>query len=94
MKIVIIYTLRDDDVHSYGTHFKWAADEDFTNLIDTAFDLFKMKAADIIQMKELSEYDKILLSAVAGAAFQYIIDSGDVDLADIDTCRFIIVEEE
>lgn len=94
MKISLSYTLKDDNIHMYGDHFEWAANENFKNLIGTEFDLFKMTAADIIQMKELSEYDKILLSAVAGAAFQYIIDIGDVDLADIAACHFVIAEEE
>lgn len=58
----------------------WAVDEDFSEI--KAFGpihLTKTKAFDLDLMGGLSTRSKILLSAVAGAAWQHIFDVMDVD---------------
>lgn len=66
----------------------WSLEEDFDGLIKhDPFKLSETSADDIEKMSELSMHDKILLSAAAGAAIQYLIDFdeceafGDLELA-------------
>lgn len=54
----------------------WAASESFGGLTGKEFFLGKMEAKDIIGRADLSLEAKILLSAVAGAVIQRLIDSG------------------
>ncbi|MCM1220362.1 MAG: hypothetical protein NC548_38350 [Lachnospiraceae bacterium] len=59
-----------------GVHrFEWNADEDFSELLGYDFRLDNTKAVDIDAMDNLSNQSKILLSAVAGACIQHIIDT-------------------
>lgn len=51
----------------------WAIREDFSELKGKKFEIYKMSAKDILSM-DLSDYSKILLSAMAGAVIQYLID--------------------
>lgn len=57
----------------------WISDEEFGELLETTFHIGKMKAADIADMNGVSIEGKILLSAVAGALIQHLIDT-NVDL--------------
>ena len=66
----------------------WDLKEDFEALIKhKPFKLSQTSANDILSMSDLSIHDKILLSAAAGAAIQYLIDCddseafGDLELA-------------
>ena len=54
--------------------FAWSATEDFSELFDREYKLVEMEAKDIEQMSDLSIRSKILLSAVAGATWQYLLD--------------------
>ena len=63
-----------DGFRSYG-HIEWEASEDFTELINhKPVRLIDTKAVDIEKMTGLSITSKILLSAVAGAIWQHILD--------------------
>lgn len=56
----------------------WILDEDFDNLIKhSPFKLSETAAVSILAMSNLSETEKILLSAAAGAAIQHLIDCDD-----------------
>lgn len=55
--------------------FDWALEEDFSELIGE-WKLTDTKAIDIEKMDQLSLRSKILLSAMAGASWQYVIDNG------------------
>lgn len=66
----------------------WCLEEDFNGLIKhDPFKLSETTVNDIEKMSELSMHDKIMLSAAAGAAIQYLIDFdeceafGDLELA-------------
>ena len=66
----------------------WDLEEDFEALIKhKPFKLSETSADNILRMSDLSMHDKILLSAAAGAAIQYLIDFdeceafGDLELA-------------
>ena len=53
----------------------WVLDEDFSELVNMGCILLnKTSAADIMKMDNISDYAKILLSAVAGAVIQHVID--------------------
>jgi len=54
----------------------WAVSEQFDELIGIIFSLGKVEAVDIEKMAELSLMAKLLLSAVAGAIIQRLIDNG------------------
>lgn len=58
-----------------GTIF-WAAAEQFDELIGQTFYLGHMEAATIDKMETISVTAKILLSAVAGAIIQRLLDQG------------------
>lgn len=73
MKIEICSTV-SNGLRSYG-HIEWEASEDFTELINhKPVRLINTKAVDIEKMPGLSITSKILLSAVAGAVWQHILD--------------------
>lgn len=54
----------------------WTVAEKFSELEGKRFSLNKMEATQIEEMKDLSITAKILLSAVAGAVIQHLIDKG------------------
>lgn len=54
----------------------WAAAEEFEELKNNIYDLGRMEAKDIYNLQELSVVAKILLSAVAGAVIQHLLDAG------------------
>lgn len=69
MKINII----NDNGYLIDT-INWAIDEDFSELTKIRIAFNKTSAADIMKMDNISDYAKILLSAVAGAVIQHVID--------------------
>lgn len=92
MKVHLNYTTkRNNEMYSMADHFIWSSKENFSNLVNKQFNLFKMTAADIIEIEGFSDYDKIILSAVAGAAFQYIIDN-NMEYG-MSTCLFTIGDD-
>ncbi len=54
----------------------WAAAEQFEELENKCFSLDEMEAVQIERLSNLSPTAKILLSAVAGAIIQHLIDTG------------------
>ena len=54
----------------------WAASEYFGELMGKEFALGAMEATEIEKMEGLSMTGRILLSAVAGAVIQHLIDKG------------------
>jgi len=54
----------------------WVASEQFKELIGTRYNLSDMEASQIEQLSDLSITARILLSAVAGALIQHLIDKG------------------
>ena len=54
---------------------EWALSEYFDELKGMEFNLNNVAADQIIKMNNLSETAKILLSAVAGAVIQHLIDN-------------------
>ena len=58
-----------------GTIF-WAVAEQFQELEGKTFNLHEMEATQIEKLENLSVTAKILLSAVAGAIIQHLIDKG------------------
>lgn len=55
-------------------------EEDFEGLIKHGpFKLSETSADDILRMSDLSIHDQIRLSAAAGAAIQYLIDSDECE---------------
>lgn len=55
---------------------QWAAAEYFGELEDKTFKLDQMEAVQIAKLENISVTAKILLSAVAGAIIQHLIDKG------------------
>lgn len=55
---------------------KWRALEDFEELVNKTYSLNSMSASDIMEIQDLSTKSKILLSAVAGAIIQHLLDRG------------------
>jgi hypothetical protein len=53
----------------------WAAAEQFNELVGKKFNLNEMEATQIEKLENLSIQAKILLSAVAGAVIQRLIDN-------------------
>lgn len=72
----------------------WEADEDFSEIKGLVFDLSGMTAADIERIKNicLSIRSKILLSGVAGAVWQWVIDH--YPSATVHMIKFVIREED
>ena len=54
----------------------WAASEYFEELKGREFELGRMEAVEIEKIEDLSIAGKILLSAVAGAIIQHLLDKG------------------
>ena len=54
---------------------EWALSEHFDELKGMKFMLNEVAADQIVKLNNLSEVAKILLSAVAGAAIQYLMDN-------------------
>ena len=54
---------------------EWALSEHFGELKGKKFMLNEVAADQIVKINDLSETAKILLSAVSGAAIQYLIDN-------------------
>lgn len=67
----IIYTVNNES----GSIF-WAASEQFQELAGKKFNLGEMEAIQIEKLENFSITSKILLSAVAGAVIQHVIDKG------------------
>lgn len=67
----IIEIIVDDKTYQ----IEWALSEHFDELKGMKFMLNELAADQIIKINNLSEIAKILLSAVAGAAIQYLIDN-------------------
>lgn len=57
-------------------HIFWSASEKFSELAGKTFHLGKMEAVEIEKLEEISMVAKILLSAVAGAVIQHLLDKG------------------
>ena len=67
-------------VESKRYQIEWALSEHFDELKGMKFMLNKMAADQIVRINNISETAKILLSAVAGAVIQHLIDNNcDVD---------------
>ena len=62
-------------VEDKNYQIEWALSEYFGELKGKKFMLNKMAAKQIIMINNLSDTAKILLSAVAGAVIQYLIDN-------------------
>lgn len=63
----------------------WILEEDFDNLIKhRPFKLSETSATDILAMSDLTPRDKLLLSAAAGAAIQFLIDCDERDIDDLE----------
>ena len=54
---------------------EWALSEYFDELKGMKFNLNEVAADQIVKMNNLSDTSKILLSAVAGAVIQYLMDN-------------------
>ena len=74
MQIIEIFL--DNDIYQ----IEWALSEYFDELKGKKFNLNEVAADQIVKIDNLSEVAKILLSAVAGAVIQYLIDVNcDID---------------
>lgn len=62
-------------VENQKYHIEWAISEHFDELKGKKFMFNQMAADQIVTITNLSETAKILLSAVAGAAIQYLMDN-------------------
>ena len=63
----------------------WVLDEDFSELTKMGcIPLNKTSAVEIMKMGKISTKSKILLSAVAGAAIQHVIDCHSDMMGDFD----------
>ena len=62
-------------VENKNYQIEWALSEHFGELKGKKFMLNKMEADQIVMINNLSETAKILLSAVAGAVIQHLIDN-------------------
>ena len=54
----------------------WSIAEEFNELAGRKFQLDNMEAKEIVKLQDISDTAKILLSAVAGAVIQRLIDNG------------------
>ena len=62
------------NVDNKNYEIEWAISEHFNELKGMKFNLNEVAADQIITINDLSEVAKILLSAVAGAVIQHLID--------------------
>ena len=79
------------NVNDTEYQIEWAISEYFDELKGKEFKLNEMAADQIISINDLSEIAKILLSAVAGAVIQYLIDN-NVDINSIFEKGYFIVK--
>lgn len=71
-------------VNEDAYQIEWAVQENFSEIMNEKFYIFDMKAETIMEKyHDISEYSRILLSAVAGAVIQYLIDNNVSLSADI-----------
>ena len=70
---------------------EWAISEHFDELRGKKFMINEMAADQIVKINDMSETAKILLSAVAGAVIQYLMDN-NVSLDSIFGNGFFIVK--
>lgn len=63
------------EVNGIESVITWAAAEQFGELVGQTFYLRKMEATEIEKIQDISVVAKILLSAVAGAVIQRLLDS-------------------
>lgn len=70
---------------------EWAISEHFGELKEKKYMFNEVAADQIVKITDLSETAKILLSAVAGASIQYLMDNG-VDVASIFSDGYFIVK--
>ena len=63
------------NVDNKDYEIKWALSEFFGELKGMKFNLNEVAADQIVKLTNLSETAKILLSAVAGAVIQYLMDN-------------------
>ena len=82
----IHYTLKDET-----NSISWAVAEQFDELRGQKFYLNQMEATQIEELKGLSLTAKLLLSAVAGAVIQHLIDEGFV-VEEIFSSGFFVVD--
>lgn len=68
----------------------WTAAEEFGELTNKEFKLDEMEAKQIEKLEDLSITAKILLSAVAGAVIQHLIDNGVKPELIFNTGSFIV----
>lgn len=62
-------------VNNKKYQIEWALSEFFGELKGREYMLNKVSAADIDEINDLSNVAKILLSAIAGASIQYLMDN-------------------
>lgn len=63
------------NIENKSYQIEWALSEHFEELKGKKFMLNKMAADQIVMINDLSEIAKILLSAVAGAVIQHLMDN-------------------
>ena len=80
------------NVENKNYQIEWALSEYFGELKGKKFMINKMAADQIVIMNNLSEIAKILLSAVAGAVIQYLIDN-DCQIDNIFENGYFIIKE-
>ena len=78
-------------VDNKNYQIEWALSEHFGELKGKKFMLNKMAAEQIEKINDLSNTAKILLSAVAGAVIQYLIDN-NCNIANIFENGYFIVK--
>ena len=79
-------------VDNNNYQIEWAISEHFDELKGKKFNLNEVAADQIIKIDNLSEVAKILLSAVAGAVIQHLIDKNS-PIDSIFTNGYFIVKE-
>ena len=79
------------NVNDIEYQIEWAISEYFDELKGKEFKLNEMAADQIMSINDLSETAKILLSAVAGAVIQYLIDK-NVDINSVFEKGYFIVK--
>ena len=63
------------NVNNKKYQIEWALSEYFEELIGKKYMLNEMAANQILKIDDISQTAKLLLSAVAGAVIQYLIDN-------------------
>lgn len=79
-------------VDNKSYQIEWALSEHFDELKGKKFMLNSVAADQIIEINNLSEIAKILLSAVAGAVIQHLIDN-KCEINNIFSNSYFIVKE-